>query len=333
MLAATKFVGGAVGHSTACALGLMGAAAWWNTCGVTNLNSRLMQSTLRDRTGEVHGRLTVIKRGPNKGKKTVRWWCECSCGRLCVLVHAGNLGRCSMSCGCIREERLAAVKGTRRLPQPSPGTVYGRWVVVAPAEDIGYPNKTCLNGIHYEPAALVRCTCGSNVEKSVLIKSLERGLSQSCGCIKAEGNNLRHGHARSGAHSSIYSRYMNMVKRCHDPSSLNWPDYGGRGIAVCERWLAGFEFFLADMGMPPTSEHQLDRRDNDSGYSPGNCHWVTPSENCRNRRNTVSIQLGADSLGLSEACELLGIAYQHAWRLHRAGQLVERLEQALEVAV
>lgn len=290
-----------------------------------------MTTSLRDRTGQRYGRLTVVKRGPNKGKKTVRWWCECDCGRACVLVHAGNLGKSSTSCGCIRDEALAARKGSRRLPYPDPGTIFGRWVVQGPAEDIGYPSKTCLGGIHYEPAALVRCTCGSGIEKSVLIKSLARGLSQSCGCIKAEGNNLKHGHARAGATSSLYSRYQNMIKRCHDPSSLSWPDYGGRGITVCERWLSGFEFFLEDMGEPPTPQHQLDRRDNNAEYSPQNCRWVTASENCRNRRNSIVVTVNGKDISLADACEMLDLSYQYAWHLHRADDLARRIEEAAEV--
>ncbi len=85
-------------------LGFRGAAAWWNTCGVTNLSSRLMGSTLRDRTGEKHGRLTVVKRGPKKGRK-VHWWCECSCGRACTLVRSDALGNPTQSCGCLQRER------------------------------------------------------------------------------------------------------------------------------------------------------------------------------------------------------------------------------------
>ncbi len=313
-------------------LGSWGAAAWWNTCGVTNLSKRLMGSTLRDRTGEKHGRLTVVKRGPNKGRKTVRWWCECDCGRVCVLVHGGNLGKCSMSCGCWKEEERQLRKGSKRLAQPEAGTVFGRWTVLGPAADIGYPSKTCLSGVHHEPAALVRCGCGSGVEKSVLVKSLVKGLSKSCGCIKREGNNLRHGYARAGGKSSVYVRYLGMVSRCHNPFSLSWPDYGGRGITVCERWLAGFEYFLEDMGAPPTADHQLDRRDNSAGYSPENCQWVTPAQNCRNRRNTIAVETSKGSFLLVEACELLDISYQHAWRLHRSGLLAERFERALGVA-
>jgi hypothetical protein len=240
-------------------------------------------------------------------------------------VNASNLGRHAKSCGCWKEEERQLRKGSKRLPQPAPGTVFTRWEVIAPASDIGYANATCTGGVYYEPASLVRCTCGSNVEKAVPVKSLIRGLSQSCGCIKREGNNLKHGQARAGRHTPEYNRYMNMVSRCHNPSDLSWPDYGGRGISVCEEWLSSFESFFSDMGPLPSSTHQIDRMDNDGNYTPENCRWTTPSENCRNRRNSVLVKFGSSQIPLIEASSRLGVSYQHAWRLHRAGKLAPRL--------
>jgi hypothetical protein len=68
---------------------------------------------------------------------------------------------------------------------------------------------------------------------------------------------------------------------CHD-----YPNYGGRGIRVCERWNS-FEDFLADMGEPPRAR-TLDRIDVNDNYRPGSVRWATASEQARNKRSNVS---------------------------------------------
>jgi hypothetical protein len=77
-----------------------------------------------------------------------------------------------------------------------------------------------------------------------------------------------------------------MISRCTNPRVHNWKRYGGRGIAVCDRWLA-FASFLQDMGERPGGT-TIDRRDNELGYFPGNCRWATPKEQRANQRKAAA---------------------------------------------
>jgi hypothetical protein len=75
-----------------------------------------------------------------------------------------------------------------------------------------------------------------------------------------------------------------MKTRCYNEKAPKYPNYGGRGIKVCDRWLHSFENFLADMGPKPGPEYSIDRKENDGDYEPGNCRWATPTQQAQNRR-------------------------------------------------
>ena len=91
-----------------------------------------------------------------------------------------------------------------------------------------------------------------------------------------------------------------MKYRCSNPRAKDYPDYGGRGIKVCERWLNSFENFLADLGPRPTPQHSIERLDNDGNYEPGNCVWATKQEQNRNRRKIGMLARFTDEELLTE---------------------------------
>lgn len=88
----------------------------------------------------------------------------------------------------------------------------------------------------------------------------------------------------------LYSTWAGVKQRTSDPNTVGYPNYGGRGIKMCDRWLGpyGFDNFLKDMGERPPN-YTLDRIDNDGDYSPENCRWATGHQQCANRRNNNEI--------------------------------------------
>jgi hypothetical protein len=78
-----------------------------------------------------------------------------------------------------------------------------------------------------------------------------------------------------------------MKERCYAPSYRGYHNYGGRGIRICDEWRNSFEAFYAHIGPRPSSEHSLDRIDNDGNYEPGNVRWATRNEQRGNRRKAT----------------------------------------------
>lgn len=86
-----------------------------------------------------------------------------------------------------------------------------------------------------------------------------------------------------------------IVRRCTDPVYPDYQWYGGRGIGVCPEWadpINGTENLLRwSLGNGWAPGLEIDRKDNNYGYYPDNCRWVSKVVNCLNRRSNMSINL------------------------------------------
>lgn len=164
------------------------------------------------------------------------------------------------------------------------GRIYGRLTVME-------------NPAKYQLKIECLCSCGKT--KIVAKSSLCSGATTSCGCFNKEVvSDMRSTHKSS--YTPMYRVWAGMVNRCTNPNNSSFDMYGGRGITVCERWLHDFPAFLEDMGERPTSKHQIDRIDNFKGYSKDNCRWLTCTENTRNTRRNVKLNLFGEYLTVSE---------------------------------
>lgn len=167
------------------------------------------------------------------------------------------------------------------------------------------------------------CDCGNEVVSAP--DNVKTGNTRSCGCLQREVSSrtgklsLKHGMSRTG----VYGIWGGMIDRCTNTVSKDYPNYGGRGITVCDRWRDP-ENFISDMG-PRPPKAQIERVDNNGPYSPDNCIWASPKTQARNRRSTHFVRYNGQRMSLIEACDLAGTSYsavkerlRMGWEEHRA---------------
>jgi hypothetical protein len=96
-----------------------------------------------------------------------------------------------------------------------------------------------------------------------------------------------------------------MIERCYSEKDINYKNYGGRGIKVCDRWLESFENFFFDMGLKPNPKDSLDRINVNGDYELSNCRWATKKEQDRNKRTNRWIEYNGKKYILTDIARLL----------------------------
>jgi len=166
------------------------------------------------------------------------------------------------------------------------------------------------------------CACGKQCVKdgAEATRAVKMGHLPNCGCARIlhlSQARQRHGMTKHPA----YICWRNMRNRCHKEWEPAYKNYGARGIAVCKRWDACFENFWEDMGPSYITGLTLERRENNKGYTPDNCHWATRTQQMNNTRKTIR------SVNVSELCARTGLKRTTIYYRLKHGWPVAALEQ------
>lgn len=163
------------------------------------------------------------------------------------------------------------------------------------------------------------CDCGTFCCKKRSI--LNRHITQSCGCLTTETTRRRsttHGATRGGKETAEHRAWQAMKTRVTNPKQKAYSNYGGRGITICERWLASFEDFLSDIvheiGPHPGKGYSLDRVDNNGNYEPGNVRWATWVTQGNNTRKNYRVTYHGRTLTVSQWARELGVPPLSLWK-------------------
>jgi hypothetical protein len=163
---------------------------------------------------------------------------------------------------------------------------------------------------------LARCN-GCGAVAWTYLSNLMRGVSQGCQqCSQPRQIPIR-----------LDRRLTSAKSRCTNLNDPAWKNYGGRGIEFRFASIldAGL-WVIKNIGLPARGA-ELDRRDNDGHYEPGNLRWRTRSQQMRNTRCAV---LPEDWAYLPEQWPYARFTVE---RLLRSGLTREEVLERAELAV
>lgn len=146
--------------------------------------------------------------------------------------------------------------------------------------------NSCENEIHargYCGTHYTRLRKWGSADKLTRFDHPKHCSESSCdGVYYAKGLCRNHHQKDFYLRHSMYTTWQGMIARCMNVNATNYKNYGGRGIAVCERWL-DYNNFFEDMGSKPEGT-TLDRIDVNGDYEPSNCRWATDEQQRNNKR-------------------------------------------------
>lgn len=130
-----------------------------------------------------------------------------------------------------------------------------------------------------------------------------------------------------------YESYHGMRSRCLNPKSDSYIYYGVRGITICDEWLGEDGFYNFVKWSEANGFEQgltIDRIDNNKGYSPNNCRWVTLEVQGRNRRCVYQFYINGELHSATSFCKYRNISYGKFMKMYKKGININKILDELE---
>ena len=154
---------------------------------------------------------------------------------------------------------------------------------------------------------IYKCLCDCGNYTNVIGTQLRNGKTKSCGCLRVSisgQNNATH----RKTHTRLYNIYKGMIRRCYNKNDKDYPNYGGRGITVCNEWRNDFmSFYNWAMVNGYDDNLTIDRIDVNWNYEPSNCRWITQYEQQNNRTNNLIVFYNGKKQTLTKWIKELGL--------------------------
>jgi hypothetical protein len=177
-----------------------------------------------------------------------------------------------------------------------------------------------------------KCACDCGNISLVEGRHLRGEKIKSCGCL----NRLRIGdfsRTHGMTETTEYKAWCGIKRRCLNINDKRYPEYGGRGIKICDAWANSFEQFYKDMGERPSGSYSIERVNVNGNYEPSNCVWIHNAEQSKNRRSNVIITHNGKTMILSEWAQETGLQSETiSSRIKRGWSIADALTKPIRLA-
>ena len=159
-----------------------------------------------------------------------------------------------------------------------------------------------------------KCKCDCGNIKIVQSNHLRQGDTKSCGCLEKENlNKYAHQKTHGQSNTRLYNIWCKIKARCNNINSPDYKRYGGRGINICNEWLHFENFYNWSINNGYSENLSIDRINNNQGYNPENCRWITMFEQTGNKRNNHIIFYKEKEQTIAEFAREYNIEYSTLW--------------------